>query len=212
MTWTKLFKARKKTYFLFFGLGVILFIINFLVLANWIYIIRWASANPNLIFDHQPEIFKIIYFRLKYILWIIMGVMLIRGVFKKNLAEPLSLISGIIFCYICLIVFLFGTPMVDDYIHRTPFDPIRWKNEESNFKKAVRIRMVDDLLKTHTLIGMTKEQINELLGVPPETSYFREYDYVYWLGPERGLFSIDSEWLVIKFENNKAIEAKIVRD
>ena len=35
-------------------------------------------------------------------------------------------------------------------------------------------------------------------GVPPPTDYFREYDYAYWLGPERGLFSIDSEWLVVR--------------
>ncbi len=59
---------------------------------------------------------------------------------------------------------------------------------------------------------MTKTEIDESLGVPPETNYFREYDYVYWLGPERGFMSIDSEWLGIRFENDVVLEARLLRD
>ncbi len=81
-----------------------------------------------------------------------------------------------------------------------------------NSKDYVRIKMVDDLLNRNNLIGMSKNEVNDLLGVPPKTEYFSNYDYVYWLGPERGFMSIDSEWLVIKFENDKVIEAKITRD
>jgi len=60
--------------------------------------------------------------------------------------------------------------------------------------------MVDDLLKKHQLVEMSRDQVNDLLGVPPVTAHFREYDYVYWLGQERGAFAIDSEWLVLKFK------------
>jgi hypothetical protein len=35
---------------------------------------------------------------------------------------------------------------------------------------------------------------------------------VYWLGPERGFISIDSEWLGIKFKDNVVIEVEILRD
>ena len=72
--------------------------------------------------------------------------------------------------------------------------------------------MVDDLLKKHELIGMSKNQINELLGIPEPTGYFSDFDYVYWLGSERGLIPMDSEWLGVKFKNDIVIESMILRD
>ncbi len=73
--------------------------------------------------------------------------------------------------------------------------------------------MVDDLLNGHKLVGMDRASVVELLGEPTLTSYFHEYDLVYWLGPERGLWSIDSEWLVMKLDANRRVsEAKLVTD
>jgi len=72
--------------------------------------------------------------------------------------------------------------------------------------------MVDDLLRRHRLVGMGRTQVDELLGVPPHSDYFPEYDYVYWLGRERGAFAIDSEWLVIKFRNGTVVEAEVMTD
>ena len=51
-----------------------------------------------------------------------------------------------------------------------------------------------------------------MLGEPPDTGYFKQYDLVYWLGDERGFFSIDSEWLVIRIDDGRVIEAEIVTD
>lgn len=75
----------------------------------------------------------------------------------------------------------------------------------ANGRLAVRGCMVDDLLERHELRGMTRDQVVALLGEPPKTDYFREYDLVYWLGPERGLIGIDSEWLVMKLDSNKRV-------
>jgi hypothetical protein len=72
--------------------------------------------------------------------------------------------------------------------------------------------MVDDLLLRHRLVGMKRAELEKLLGSPPPTAYFREYDYVYWLGPERGLFSIDSEWLVVKCTRDVVVSATVVTD
>lgn len=55
----------------------------------------------------------------------------------------------------------------------------------------------------HELIGKTKEEVITLLGSPAETEYFKEEDNVYYLGAERGIISIDSEWLVIWFDGNE---------
>lgn len=52
-----------------------------------------------------------------------------------------------------------------------------------------------------------------MLGKPPATDYFSDWDLVYWLGPERGFLSIDSEWLVVKLDQNEVVtDFKIVRD
>jgi hypothetical protein len=65
---------------------------------------------------------------------------------------------------------------------------------------AVRGCMVDDLLARHRLQGVPREDVVTLLGEPRPTSYFRDYDLVYWLGPERGWMSVDSEWLVFRLD------------
>jgi hypothetical protein len=58
--------------------------------------------------------------------------------------------------------------------------------------------MVEDLLRRMPLVGMNRDEVVGLLGEPTRSGYFKDYDLVYWLGPEPGLLSIDSEWLVMK--------------
>jgi hypothetical protein len=60
---------------------------------------------------------------------------------------------------------------------------------------------------------MTRQHVIEPLGKPSDEGYFREFDLVYWLGPERGLISIDSEWLALRLgEDDRIIECRIVLD
>lgn len=92
------------------------------------------------------------------------------------------------------------------------FDQKKWI-EASHNSDIHRNEMADDLLRRYQLIGMSREEIESLLGRPPATAYFREFcDYVYWLGPERGFISIDSEWLCVSFNNDVVVRAEIVRD
>jgi hypothetical protein len=73
--------------------------------------------------------------------------------------------------------------------------------------------MADDILSRELLEGISEDSITTLLGPRPETAYFSDWDYVYWLGPERGLFGLDSEWLVIKVgSDGRVTESKLVRD
>jgi hypothetical protein len=148
-----------------------------------------------------------------YLLWIILGILFIRGIIKKkNLVVPISVGLGFLLSYVGILAYMFGGPVVKDYANRISFDATKWQNEELvHSRNPVRIRMVDDLLKKHSLVGMTKENLIVLLGAPPKTGYFSNYDFVYWLGLGRGFGSLD-EWLVIKFRNDKVIEARIVRD
>jgi hypothetical protein len=67
--------------------------------------------------------------------------------------------------------------------------------------------MVNDLLKRRNFNGFACEQVTALLGHPDRTNfmggaqYRQDADVAYWLGPERGLVSIDSEWLVFQSFN-----------
>ncbi len=73
--------------------------------------------------------------------------------------------------------------------------------------------MADRLVAQRTLRGKTRVEVVALLGEPPPTEYFRNWDLVYWLGPERALFSIDCEWLVFRLDQTgRVADYRIVRD
>jgi outer membrane protein assembly factor BamE (lipoprotein component of BamABCDE complex) len=73
--------------------------------------------------------------------------------------------------------------------------------------------MVDSLIRSRTLDGLSRSQVSALLGQPSSGEYFRDWDIVYRLGDERGLFRIDSEWLVIRFDRTGRVsEYRIQRD
>lgn len=73
--------------------------------------------------------------------------------------------------------------------------------------------MADDLVNSKKLNGLTRSEVVALLGEPPKTEYFTEYDIVYYLGQERGFMPIDSEWLVLKFGPDGRVKvATIARD
>ena len=101
-----------------------------------------------------------------------------------------------------------------EYPARTSFNSSAWQDSDRAFSQdPIRIRMVDDLLKRHKLDEMTRAEVVALLGEPDETPYFREWDMVYWLGPERGMMGIDAEWLVLRLdEHQQVIEHRVVTD
>ena len=94
------------------------------------------------------------------------------------------------------------------------FDAAAWRDTTQAFGPlAIRGCMVDDLLARHGLQGQSRPEVVALLGEPRPTTYFREYDLVYWLGPERGPMSIDSEWLVIRLDaQGRVREHRLVTD
>ena len=105
-------------------------------------------------------------------------------------------------------------PMPGDRCLTTRFDAARWRDSaQVALPSAVRGCVVDDLLARHELRGQTRAAIVALLGEPTQTSYFNEYGLVYWLGPERGRMSIDSEWLVLRLDSSGRVsERRIVTD
>jgi hypothetical protein len=97
---------------------------------------------------------------------------------------------------------------------RTTFAVTKWRaGADDDGRVTARGCMIDDYLRRHPPVGRSREEIVRELGVPRETGYFRDYDLVYWLGPERGLMALDSEWLVVRFDSSgRAVEGKLVTD
>ena len=77
-----------------------------------------------------------------------------------------------------------------------------------------RTAIVDDLLEKYELIGMTESDVVALLGEPNnDYGYFNaDNRYVYYMGLERGLISIDSEWLILDFTDGIVSDAYIKTD
>ena len=95
---------------------------------------------------------------------------------------------------------------------RGRFDPAAWRDERQ-VERGVRLHMADRIVADKLLSGKTRVEVVEMLGEPPKTGYFRRWDMVYWLGPERGYISIDSEWLVVKLDaQGRVSDYQIVRD
>lgn len=98
------------------------------------------------------------------------------------------------------------------YLPMRAFDAAVWRQVRTA-DNHVRVRMIESLLHGGQLDGLTRPQVIALLGEPDGGSYFKEWDLVYWLGPERGLMGIDSEWLVVRFgPDGRVSEYRVARD
>jgi hypothetical protein len=76
-----------------------------------------------------------------------------------------------------------------------------------------RYRIADWFALSGSLSGMSRTEVVALLGPPAETDKFRDHSLIYVLGPERGLFSIDYEWLAVDLDSaGRVSTATVVRD
>jgi len=91
------------------------------------------------------------------------------------------------------------------------FEAGQWASiEPQNDSLHRRARMADWLLSQGTLSGKSRAQVVSMLGAPGS---FRDWDFAYSLGAERGLAPVDMELLVLRFDNNdRVVEARILRD
>ena len=92
------------------------------------------------------------------------------------------------------------------------FDSQRWKQVERSDDYS-RLRMIESLTLSGRLNRIKRAEVVSLLGPSDDTDYFNEWDFVYWLGPERSFISLDSEWLVIKIgATGRVVDYRIVSD
>ena len=95
------------------------------------------------------------------------------------------------------------------YHQNHTFSTPKWLNNPEK-----RTAIVDNLLEQHKLVGMVEADVIALLGEPNnDYGYFNaDNRYVYYMGAERGLISIDSEWLILDFKDGIVSESFITTD
>jgi hypothetical protein len=129
----------------------------------------------------------------------------------KKIAIILASIAGLFVVSIFAFILWFIYFSVD--FEPTKFNAENWQKSIPTMSwNSVRLTMVDDLVENHLNTGMSKNEVIELIGIPDDTPYFRNYDMVYYLGRERNPIGIDSEWLVFKVNYGKIQSFNIVRD
>lgn len=206
------FKSSWKRIFLFLSCGIVTVALSFIIGVNsseLVELLMGASRpGPN----NQQAIARSLLSIMIYLPCIALGLILIIDVIKARLDRFLPFFAGVVLAYLSIFIYIFGGPTITYYLTRREFNSADWKNEVSDRENPVRLRMVEDLLDRYSLVGMSKSEIDTLLGVAGPSLYFKGYDYVYWLGPEISFISLDSEWLALKMENDTIIEARILRD
>lgn len=137
---------------------------------------------------------------------------------RRSRALTIALIILVILVSMFVIpsVLFFGS-IIGDAIKerrsRIPFDSNTWKTSLSKPHDSIRLRMVDDLLRSRKLVGMTRTELVAILGEPPLLPSRRDYDMVYWLGPQRGYMGLDSESLGVRLSADQRVtEVRIIND
>ena len=116
-------------------------------------------------------------------------------------------------------LFIFGKAAVMERLGRRAFDSELWKKSgKPHGVRDVRIKMVDHLMRSQKLAGMSREEVVGLLGEPDGDPAvkprFPDWQMHYYLGPSRGtvLFSgFDYDYLVLRLdERGRVVALKIV--
>ncbi len=87
-----------------------------------------------------------------------------------------------------------------------PFDSEVWKSQESN----ERLRMVNDLKPK--LMGISKANVEQLLGTPRKDVGNHPAECFYLLGTMESFLDTDGVWLRIKYENDRVNDVQVWQD
>lgn len=117
----------------------------------------------------------------------------------------LGFIAVLIICYLGIIAFIVISGDIDNYMNRTDFNSESWKNwKETEMTACLRWDMTHSLTSNYELIGMTTQQIIELLGTPSNQS---DSNMSYYLGMAR--HGIDTGSLILELEKGVVVEYRI---
>ncbi len=105
--------------------------------------------------------------------------------------------------YILVVALLVAAPEITDYFNPVSFEENRWKNWEEGPNEegwGLRWRMMSSLLAEHPLVGLSRNKVIDLLGVPDGEERNAIYYYLGITG-----HGIDTGTLYIYFDSRKRV-------
>ncbi|MCX6833683.1 MAG: hypothetical protein NTW07_00875, partial [candidate division Zixibacteria bacterium] len=154
-----------------------------------------------------------------YLIWIVWaGIVfaVVFGIYKKitgqayPLKKPTFWVAWLIATPISYVAAVFIAIAV---VTHTPSQ--RFSTEFWSANKQRRTEVIDDLVDSRRLVGLTRTEVVELLGEPiADCQYFAasKSDMVYNLGLERGLYRIDDEWLLVWLKDSVVVRYEVRTD
>ena len=92
-----------------------------------------------------------------------------------------------------------------------PFDSNPWIAAGNREDALVRLRMLPDLVANVLHRGMTRAQVQALLGPERPTDGFVDFQSGYLCGPEYAKFWVDLTWLFIDYDSRQRLRDVVVR-
>ncbi|HEX8394605.1 MAG TPA: hypothetical protein VF665_19820 [Longimicrobium sp.] len=173
------------------------------------------TGNPDFAdYDARPGWFALLMTLIGWLPWLGLAAFIVIRLAGRKWSRPLAYFGGIATVYAGVLVYVLGGIAFESYWNAREFEPAAWRaNDKSDPSRPVRLRMADDLVASGRLSGLHRTEVERLLGPPGDKAMWKDWDMVYYLGPERGLLSLDSEWLVIRLgTDGRVLRHEIVRD
>jgi hypothetical protein len=134
---------------------------------------------------------------------------------KRRKWHPWIIIAIIIAIYLSpgllLTSYLYISDAAKERRSRIPFNSETWKKAEP---RGIRLKMVDDLIVSHTLEGRSRDEAIDLLGDPNGDpgvkKRFPDWHLHYYLGPTRRNFLfrlLDYDYLVLRLDKQGEVVA-----
>jgi len=166
----------------------------------------WMEIIPYATFDSQPKWLQYTKRFIGWLPWILLFLLLILRIAMGQRIRIGFYLFGAIVPMAFVIGHLLLGDVIANYTHRQKFDAASWLNHEQiehDIMWPPRLCMVDNLISSGQLNGLTSNQVVELLGPPENKGYpggAKLCDIHYHLGPGRTFIRIDDEWLFITFD------------
>lgn len=178
--------------------------------------IFWMDIVPYHAFDRQPQWLSAMNSLIGWLPWLLVAAMIVFRLWKGGSIPAGSYLLGTATPLALLLSWVLLGSVLESMVHNRGFDAELWQAHETMEHDPMwppRLTMVDDLIASGKLDGLSREQVAALLG-PPELGETDEVNqYIYWLGPERGFLRIDSEWIAIDFDHDGKVKGyELVRD
>lgn len=94
------------------------------------------------------------------------------------------------------------------------FDRTAWRAGTNENEEGItgRQRISDDLIRCRVLIGRTKGQVREMLGLPPDDEETNARLWTYTTGIERGPIKAEPERFQIRFDSKGRVRSARIAD